>query len=91
MTEVVYQPDMAKADVGFEFKQQRGRTGPVMVLVIRNALKRTVLLDALMTVPGDKDIHQTDVLPVEPGEATLNPGRIQSSSSCSETFVSLMA
>jgi hypothetical protein len=66
---VVYQPEIAKAEVGFEFKQQQGPTGPVMVLIIRNALKRTVLLDALMTVPGEKDPLRTDVLPVEPGRS----------------------
>jgi hypothetical protein len=36
-----------------------------MLLVVRNALKRRISLDALTTVPGDKDVHQTDVLPAE--------------------------
>jgi hypothetical protein len=66
---VVYQPDVSKADVVFEFKQQQGPNGPVMVLILRNALKEKVLLDALMTVPGDKDVHPTDVLPVGPGHS----------------------
>jgi hypothetical protein len=36
-----------------------------MLLVVRNALKRGISLDALTTAPGDKDVHQTDVLPAE--------------------------
>ncbi len=69
VSRVVYQPDASKADVGFEFKQQQGPKGPVMVLIIRNTLKQKVLLDALMTVPGDKDVHETSVLPVGPGHS----------------------
>lgn len=68
ITEVIYQPDLSKADITFDFKQHL-QNGPMMLLVIRNALKRRIQLDALMTVPGDKDVHQTDVLPVEAGHS----------------------
>jgi hypothetical protein len=70
---VVYQPEIAKADIGFEFKQQQEPTG--MVLIIRNFLKRKVLLDALMTVPRDKNVLRTDVLPIEPGRRVPHPSR----------------
>ena len=41
----------------------------MMLLVIRNRLKRSVSLDALMTVPGDNGVHETSVLPVGPGRS----------------------
>jgi hypothetical protein len=66
---VVYQPNLSKADITFDFKQEHSQNKPMMLLVIRNTLKRRIKLDALMTVPGDKDVHQTDVLPVEPGHS----------------------
>lgn len=69
ISKVLYQPDLSKADIAFEFKQQRSQNGRMMLLTIRNNLKRRVQLDALMTVPGDKDVHQTDVLPVEAGHS----------------------
>lgn len=69
ITEVVYQPDPSKADIYFDFKQQRSQNKPMMLLVIRNTLKHRIQLDALMTVPGDKEVRQTDVLPVEAGHS----------------------
>jgi hypothetical protein len=39
----------------------------MMLLTIRNKLKRRLYLDALMTVPGEKEIYKTSILPIEPG------------------------
>jgi len=39
----------------------------MMMLVIRNNLKRRLYLDALMTVPDKKGIYKTRLLPVEAG------------------------
>jgi hypothetical protein len=69
LSKVRYQPDPAKADVEFKFSQEKSQTGFMMLLVIKNRLKRRISPDALMTVPGDKDVHQTDVLPVGPGRS----------------------
>jgi hypothetical protein len=69
LAKVRYQPDPAKADVEFKFSQEKSKTGFMMLLVVQNRLKRSLSLDALMTVPGDKDVHQTDVLPVGPGRS----------------------
>lgn len=69
ISEVIYQPDLSKADITFDFSQHTSQDGPLMLLVIRNTLKRRVSLDALMTVPGDKDVHKTNVLPVEAGRS----------------------
>jgi hypothetical protein len=69
LSKVTYQPDPVKADVEFKFTQEKSPTGFMMLLVIRNRLKRSVSLDALMTVPGDKGIHETSVLPVGPGRS----------------------
>ncbi|HEY4354913.1 MAG TPA: hypothetical protein VGN16_04125 [Acidobacteriaceae bacterium] len=64
---ISYQPDLAKADITFEFKQQQGQSGLVMLLIIGNALKQKVRFDALMTIPGDKELHETSILPVGSG------------------------
>ena len=64
LSRITYQRNPAKADVEFKFTQVKSPNGLMMLLVIRNALKKRVLLDALMTVPGDKVVHETNVLPV---------------------------
>jgi hypothetical protein len=66
LCEVTYQPDASKADVDFKFTQEKSPNGFVMSLMIRNRLPRTVSLDALMTVPGEKRVYKTTVLPVAP-------------------------
>jgi hypothetical protein len=38
----------------------------MMMLVIRNKLKRRLYLDALMTLPGKEEILKTNIVPVEP-------------------------
>ena len=68
-SKVTYQPEPAKADVEFKFTQEKSATGFMMLLVIQNRLKHSVSLDALMTVPGDKGIHETSVLPIGPGRS----------------------
>jgi hypothetical protein len=60
------QKDPAKADVELKFTQDKSPSGLMMLLVIRNKLKRRLSYDALMTVPGKKGIYKTSVLSVEP-------------------------
>lgn len=69
LSKVTYQINPVKADVEFKFTQEKSPTGFMMLLVIRNRLKRSVSLDALMTVPGDKGVHETSVLPVGAGRS----------------------
>jgi hypothetical protein len=65
---VSYQPNLKKADVELEFtqKSEKGLEG-MMLLVIKNKLKRRLYLDALMTRPGKTGIYKTSILPVEAG------------------------
>jgi len=63
---ITYQRDPAKADVALAFTQESSANGWMMLLVIRNRLKRKLYLDALMTIPEKKGIFKTSVLPVEP-------------------------
>lgn len=63
---ITYQRDPAKADVALAFTQESSAKGWMMMLVIRNKLKRRLYLDALMTRPGSDEILTTNVLPVEP-------------------------
>ncbi len=66
--EVTYQPDGKKADVWFIFTQEKKLAGGVgMMLTIQNKLKRELRMDALMTVPGKKEIYKTSILPIEAG------------------------
>jgi hypothetical protein len=65
---VTYQPETKKADVELKFKQEKmDGDKRMMLLVIRNKLKRRLYLDALMTVPERKGIYKTGILPVEAG------------------------
>ncbi len=65
---VNYQRDLKKADVWFSFKQAKELPGGVgMMLIIQNKLKRRLYLDALMTVPGKKDILKTSIVPIDAG------------------------
>ena len=63
---ITYQRDPAKADVEFAFTQEKSQNGWMMLLVLRNKLKRRLSFDALMTLPEKKEIYKTSVLPVEP-------------------------
>ncbi len=66
ISRVIYQKDMAKADVELKFTQEESPSGLLMMLVIRNKLKQRLSYDAVMTVPGKKGVFKTTVLPVEP-------------------------
>jgi hypothetical protein len=63
---VSYQKDPARADVDLAFTQEKSPHGPIMLLVIHNRLKKRLLMDALMTVPGEEGVSKTNLLPVEP-------------------------
>jgi hypothetical protein len=66
ISRITYERDPAKGDVEFKFTQEESPNGPMMMLMTRNRLKYKLFFDALMTVPGKKDIYKTRVLPVEP-------------------------
>jgi|SRR5712672_1996864 len=63
ISQVTYQPDLTKADVTFTFAQQKR----MMMLTIKNNVKRRLLLDASMTVPEKKEIFKTSIVPIEAG------------------------
>lgn len=63
---IAYVRSPAKADVELRFTQEKSQNRWMMMLVIRNKLKRRLNLDALMTVPGKEQIFMTNVLPIEP-------------------------
>jgi len=66
--EVAYQKDPAKADLVFHFTQEvKEGEKPMMLLKITNQCKNPVFMEALMTVPGEKDIYDTTILPIDPG------------------------
>jgi hypothetical protein len=68
VSRVTYQPDTSKADVELIFQQDKMKDDKAMMrLIIHNKLKRTLFLDALMTVPGSKEIHKTTIPPVPAG------------------------
>ena len=65
---VKYQPDVKKADVTLKFSQEVQADGTAMMLLhIHNNTKQTLNVDAIMTVPGKKEILKTSILPVQPG------------------------
>lgn len=67
ISEVIYQPDAKKADVWFSFKQAKELRGIGMILIIQNKLRRTLYMDAVMTVPGKKEILKTSIVPINAG------------------------
>ena len=72
VAEVRYQPDKTKADVWFGFEQPKElQNGLSMALTIDNKMKRSVGMEALMSVPGKKDVFKTSILPVKPGKSGL--------------------
>jgi hypothetical protein len=66
ISHIAYERNPAKAEVELRFTQEKSKNGWMMMLVIRNKLKRRLYLDALMTRPGSDEILTTNVLPVEP-------------------------
>ncbi len=66
VSKLTYQKDPADADVEFAFTQEKSPDGPTMLLAIHNKLKKRLIMDALMTVPGEDGASKTSLLPVEP-------------------------
>ncbi len=66
ISHIAYERNWAKADVELRFTQEKSQNGWMMMLVIRNKLKRRLYLDAVMTLPGKDELFTTNVLPVEP-------------------------
>jgi hypothetical protein len=65
---VSYQPDLKKADMAFEFRQDVGADGSsMMMLIIRNRTTYSLQMNALMTVPGEKGQFETSIIPIQPG------------------------
>jgi hypothetical protein len=65
---VTYQKDTKKTDVELKFYQKKEANGPgLMMLVLKNNTKNKLYIDAIMTVPSDKKIHKTNILPLDPG------------------------
>jgi len=64
---VIYQPDISKADMLVTFSQDKVKNDLVMILKIENRTKTRLYMNALMTMPGNKSIHKTSILPVEAG------------------------
>lgn len=62
---ITYEKDLKKADVTFEFTQEKDAGRVMTMLVIGNKLPRRLYLDALMTRPDSKKILRTSILPVE--------------------------
>jgi hypothetical protein len=70
IVDVSYQRDFAKADVWFMFQQPKElqkSTSAGMMLTIQNKMKRGLSMEALMTVPGKKEVLKTSILPIEAG------------------------
>jgi len=66
ISHIAYERDWAKADVELRFTQEKSKNGWMMMLVIRNKMKRRLYLDAVMTLPGKDGLFTTNVLPIEP-------------------------
>ncbi|HEV3300528.1 MAG TPA: hypothetical protein VG055_12850 [Planctomycetaceae bacterium] len=65
---VEYQKDLKKAHVTLKFTQEVRPDGTAMMMLhIHNNTKQTLNFDALMTVPTEKAIFKTTILPVRPG------------------------
>lgn len=63
-----YEPDLEKADLEFQFSQDElADHKPMMMLVITNHLDRTVSMNAIMTVPTQKEILKTTIVPIQKG------------------------
>jgi len=72
VTEIRYQPDVKRADVVFGFEQPKElQNGISMALTIDNKMKRGVSMEALMSIPGKKDVFKTSILPVKAGKSGL--------------------
>ena len=66
ISEVSYQPDLGRADLLLKFSQEK-KLKNGMMLVIQSKIKKRLYLDAVMTIPQSKEIHRTNIVPVEAG------------------------
>jgi hypothetical protein len=60
---LTYQPDLKKADITFEFREEK----PMMMLTIKNNLKRRIYADGGMAVPDRDGFLKTSLIPIDPG------------------------
>jgi hypothetical protein len=68
VTNIAYQPNLEKADITFEFKQNVDPDGSaMMMLTIHNRTSHQLKMRALMTVPGEKGAMETSIIPVQAG------------------------
>lgn len=68
ISNVAYQKDKTGADVEVEFKQEDGKDGkPMTLLILKSNIKQVLHIDALMLLPDDKNIHRTSIMPLQPG------------------------
>ncbi|MCL2422907.1 MAG: hypothetical protein FWD11_03275 [Micrococcales bacterium] len=66
VVDVAYAPVLA--DLTFRFSQRISRrNGVTMVLEMENHTDEVIVMDAMMTLPGDQDILRAVVFPVSPG------------------------
>ena len=67
IAKILYEPNLDKADLTFRFSQGIKQKEEAMLLVVKNKTKYKIRMDALMTIPGQKDVHNTTILPIDPG------------------------
>ncbi len=65
--QIVYQPDLSKADVQFKFTQEQSKDSLMSLLIIQNNTKHVLYFDAVMTKPDDKNFYNTSIVPVPAG------------------------
>lgn len=65
--EVVYEKNIEKADVLLEFSQKKLDENLTMILKIKNNTKKTLVMQGLMTVPGNKGVAKTSIIPINAG------------------------
>ncbi len=65
---VKYQPDLSKAAVTIKLTQDiKDGEHSMMMAVIKSQTTKKLYIDALKTIPGQKGIRRTTILPLEPG------------------------
>lgn len=72
--EISYQPELKKADVKFKFEVQQGKQS-AMMLTTHNDLDKTLVMEAWMLLPGNKEPVKTILAPVWPHLMGIEPGR----------------
>jgi hypothetical protein len=65
---VTYQKEKTGADIEVKFEQVvHDKGNAMMMLKLKSNIKQVLYLDALMTVPGEKRIYKTSILPLQAG------------------------